>query len=236
MPIGGSTPTGALGYVACAQEILRQAAEREIAIDAIVHCTGSGATQAGLLVGLAGEGDDVAVDGGISVAETRDVIEARVHELAAETAAKLGAAPVPRERVEVLDGYVGPGYGLPTEGMREALELCARLEGLVLDPVYSGKAMAGLIDLRPPGPRSRPTRRSCSSTPAARPRFSPTKTRCWPTPADRQRALEVARERIDCDMLGVRQPERRRVAAALAVELLRRCRSGTDEPSADKFS
>ena len=146
MPIGGSTPTGALGYVSCAQEILQQAAAQEIVIDAVVHCTGSGATQAGLLVGLAGAGGDVAVTG-ISVAESRAIIEDRVYGLAAATAARLDAAAVPRERVEVLDGYVGPGYGLPTEGMREAVELGAHLEGLVLDPVYSGKAMAGLIDL-----------------------------------------------------------------------------------------
>ena len=147
MPIGGSTPTGALGYVVCAQEIAQQATEREIRLDAIIHCTGSGATQAGLLVGLADLGIGAPVIG-VSSAEPRKVIEDRVHELCGETAEKLGSAIViDRKDVEVLDVYVGTGYGLPTEGMREAVDLCARLEGLLIDPVYTGKAMAGLIDL-----------------------------------------------------------------------------------------
>lgn len=147
MPIGGSTPTGALGYVGCAHEILQQTEAMGIVIDAIVHCTGSGATQAGLLVGLAGAGADIPVIG-ISVAEPREVIEPRVRELTAETARKVGlrVPPVP-DHVEVLDDYVGPGYGLPSEAMREAVDLSARLDGLLLDPVYSGKAMAGLIGL-----------------------------------------------------------------------------------------
>lgn len=147
MPIGGSTATGSLGYVGCAQEIQSQAAALGVTVDAIVHCTGSGATQAGLLVGLAGTADDIAVIG-ISVAEAKGPIEERVIELVGETARKAGlTVAIPDERIEVLDDYVGPGYGLPTEGMREALELCAHHEGLLLDPVYSGKAMAGMIDL-----------------------------------------------------------------------------------------
>lgn len=147
MPIGGSTATGALGYVGCAEELVRQGDESGLAMDAIVHCTGSGATQAGLLVGLAMLGNHTPVVG-ISSAEPSGVIEARVHDLCGETAARLSAAVMlERERVEVLDGYVGPGYGLPTEAMREAVHLCAKLEGLLLDPVYTGKAMAGLIDL-----------------------------------------------------------------------------------------
>jgi L-cysteate sulfo-lyase len=145
MPIGGSTATGALGYVGCAQELLQQAAALGIVLDAIVHCTGSGGTQAGLLVGLGGA--DMAVTG-ISVAEPRGTIEKRVYELALETARKLGVRHLPTpDMVEVLDDYVGPGYGLPSEGMQEALELCARQEGILLDPVYTGKAMAGLIGL-----------------------------------------------------------------------------------------
>jgi L-cysteate sulfo-lyase len=147
MPIGGSTATGALGYVGCAEELVRQGDEIGLVMDAIVHCTGSGATQAGLLVGLAVLGSHTPVVG-ISSAEPSDVIEARVHDLCGETVTRLAAAvAIEREHVEVLDGYVGPGYGLPTEAMREAVDLCAKLEGLLLDPVYTGKAMAGLIDL-----------------------------------------------------------------------------------------
>lgn len=146
IPVGGSTPTGALGYVACGQEILEQEAALGLRVDAVVHCTGSGATQAGLLLGLSESGSRIAVIG-ISVAEPRVVIEARVYELMRATAGRLALEPPGRDRVEVLDSYVGPGYGLPTEAMREAVDLCGRLEGLLLDPVYSGKALAGLIGL-----------------------------------------------------------------------------------------
>jgi L-cysteate sulfo-lyase len=126
MPIGGSTATGALGYVGCAEELVRQSSDRGLMVDAIVHCIGSGATQAGLLVGLAVLGNQTPVIG-ISSAEPSAVIEARVHELCGETATKLGSSVV-IEQVDVLDAYVGPGYGLPTEAMREAIDLCARLE------------------------------------------------------------------------------------------------------------
>jgi L-cysteate sulfo-lyase len=144
VPLGGSTPTGALGYVACGQELLQQAEAAGRPIDAVVHCSGSGGTQAGLLVGLQGSGVPVI---GVSCAHDSDTIAGLVLDLANRTLAKLGrAGSFRRQEIEVLDGYVGPGYGVPTPGMLEALDLCARLEGLVLDPVYTGKAMAGLID------------------------------------------------------------------------------------------
>jgi L-cysteate sulfo-lyase len=145
IPIGGSTPTGALGYVACAQELLQQATALSRVIDAVVHCSGSGGTQAGLLVGLRGSGIPVI---GISCAAPRAEIAGLVLDLAQRTAAKLGLpADFVGEDVKVVDDYVGPGYGVPTPGMIEAVDLCARLEGLLIDPVYTGKAMAGLIGL-----------------------------------------------------------------------------------------
>ena len=145
IPIGGSTPVGALGYVGCAQEILQQAAAMGRVIDAVVHCSGSGGTQAGLLVGLRGSGIPVI---GISCAAPRAEIAGLVLDLANSTAAKLGLpADFAAREVEVVDDYVGPGYGVPTPGMIEAVDLCARLEGLLVDPVYTGKAMAGLIGL-----------------------------------------------------------------------------------------
>ena len=145
IPIGGSTPTGALGYVGCAQEILQQAASQGTVIDAVVHCSGSGGTQSGLLVGLRGSGIPVI---GISCAGPEEEIARLVLDLANRTAAKLGqAADFTRGDIEVVDDYVGPGYGIPTPGMIEAVELCARLEGLLIDPVYTGKAMSGLIGL-----------------------------------------------------------------------------------------
>jgi L-cysteate sulfo-lyase len=145
IPIGGSTPTGALGYVGCAQEILQQAASQGTVIDAVVHCSGSGGTQSGLLVGLRGSGIPVI---GISCAGPEEEIAGLVLDLANRTAAKLGqAADFTRADIEVVDDYVGPGYGIPTPGMIEAVDLCARLEGLLIDPVYTGKAMSGLIGL-----------------------------------------------------------------------------------------
>ena len=146
IPIGGSTPVGALGYVAAGLELLAQAEAMGRPIDAIVHASGSGGTQAGLLVALQALGTDVSVLG-ISVSEPKMELEATVSELADQTAGLLGAAAPPRDAVGVVDDYIGSDYGQPTTGMHEAVHVCARLEGLFLDPVYTGKAMAGLIDL-----------------------------------------------------------------------------------------
>jgi L-cysteate sulfo-lyase len=144
IPIGGSTPVGALGYVACGQELLQQAAAQGVVVDAVVHCSGSGGTQAGLLNGLAGSSIPVI---GVSCADPRAEIEAAVLALANATAAKLGGGKFSAADVEVVDEYIGPAYGVPSRDTLEAIELCARLEGLLLDPVYTGKAMAGLIGL-----------------------------------------------------------------------------------------
>ena len=146
IPVGGSTPLGALGYVAAGLELLAQADAQGRPLDAIVHASGSGGTQAGLLTALHALGAEVPVVG-ISVSEPRAELEATVAALAGRTAALLGSAAPPRDAVEVQGGHIGADYGQPTAGMREALRLCARLEGLFLDPVYTGKAMAGLIDL-----------------------------------------------------------------------------------------
>ncbi|MCB9946539.1 MAG: D-cysteine desulfhydrase [Rhodospirillaceae bacterium] len=147
IPGGGSNPTGALGYVEAALELVRQADDMGIAIDHIVHATGSTGTQAGLVAGLVGSNAHIPVTG-ISVRQPREVQEAAVHKLAEETAGLLGVqGGIPRDRVVANSDYVGGGYGVPTEGMAEAVRLAARTEGLLLDPVYSGKGMAGLIDL-----------------------------------------------------------------------------------------
>jgi len=147
IPGGGSNPTGALGYVDCALELVRQADARGLRIDHVVHATGSTGTQAGLLVGLEGMRSGIAVLG-IGVRAPREAQEANVFALAERTAAHVGAKGcVRRERVVANCDYVGPGYGLPTPGMVEAVGLLARLEGILLDPVYSGKGMAGLVDL-----------------------------------------------------------------------------------------
>lgn len=145
MPPGGSTPVGTLGYIGCAQELTAQMDAMDLQFDALVHATGSGATQGGLLAGLHGTRTELPV---IGIAVLYGDIAGKVQGLADRSLALLGAGDaVPAERVEVLDAYVGEAYGLPTPGMVEAVQLCARLEGLFLDPVYTGKAMAGLIDL-----------------------------------------------------------------------------------------
>lgn len=147
IPGGGSNPLGALGYVACANEILDQAFEAGLAFDHIVCASGSCGTHSGLLAGLEGRSAHIPVTG-INVRRPRAEQEANVHKLAEATADLLSLGrPIPQEAVTALDEWVGPGYSLPTPEMVEAVHLLARLEGVLLDPVYTGKAMAGLIGL-----------------------------------------------------------------------------------------
>lgn len=147
IPGGGSNRVGALGYVGCAQELMQQADEMGLRIDRIVTATGSAGTHAGLVVGLQGCNAGVPVLG-IGVRNPKPVQEANVHRLAEATADYVGVTGgIPRAAVEANCNYIGPGYGMPTPGMTEAVLMLARLEGVLLDPVYSGKAMAGLIDL-----------------------------------------------------------------------------------------
>ena len=147
IPGGGSNPVGALGYVDCAREIVVQADEMDLEVHRIVTATGSAGTHAGLVAGLAVMGADIPVLG-IGVRAPKEKQEANVFKLAEETAALLGQpGRVTRERVVADCDYVGEGYGLIDQGVIDALTLAARLDGIVLDPVYSGKAMKGLIAL-----------------------------------------------------------------------------------------
>jgi len=147
IPGGGSNEVGALGYVSCALEILTQANEQQLKIDHVVHATGSAGTQAGLVAGFQACNSNIPVLG-IGVNAPRDIQEERVFQLAKKTAAYIGAeGVVAREDIVANCDYIGNGYGIPTDSMKEALLLLARQEGLLLDPVYSGKGMAGMIDL-----------------------------------------------------------------------------------------
>ncbi|WP_207382980.1 D-cysteine desulfhydrase [Pseudaestuariivita atlantica] len=147
IPGGGSNPTGALGYVNCARELVEQATDIGLGIDALVHATGSSGTQAGLVTGLAALQSDIHLLG-IGVRAPRDKQEGMVFDLAAKTADFMGTGlQIDRDSVRANCDYVGPGYGLPTEGMVKAIKLLARTEGLLFDPVYSGKGLDGLIDL-----------------------------------------------------------------------------------------
>jgi L-cysteate sulfo-lyase len=147
IPGGGSNPTGALGYVDCAFELVTQANRQGLVIDHVVHATGSAGTQAGLAVGLKATNSGIPLLG-IGVGADRKAQEEKVFELATRTAKFAGAdGVVTRDDIVCNCDYIGPGYGLPTEKMNAAVLLAARLEGLLFDPVYTGKALAGMIDL-----------------------------------------------------------------------------------------
>lgn len=149
IPGGGSNPIGALGYVDCAREIVVQADELDLKVDAIVTATGSAGTQAGLAAGLALMNLHWEVRlVGIGVRAPKDRQEEMVFKLACDTARQFDRdGIVYRECIHANCDYVGEGYGLVDQGVIDALKLAARTEGLLLDPVYSGKAMKGLIDL-----------------------------------------------------------------------------------------
>lgn len=147
IPGGGSNPTGALGYVNAAMELISQANDLGLKIDTVVHATGSAGTQAGLSVGLVATNSGVSLLG-IGVRAPKAVQEENVFKLACATAEKAGAAGViRRDHIVANCDYVGEGYGFPAPDTIEAIKMLARLEGILLDPVYSGKGMAGLIDL-----------------------------------------------------------------------------------------
>lgn len=147
IPGGGSNAIGALGYASAAAELVQQADVSGLRIHKIVHATGSAGTQAGLVAGLNAMNAPIDVIG-ISVRAKRDAQIANVHKLACETSELVGVkSELGKDLVEAFDDYVGPGYGQPTDGMVDAISLLAAEEGIFLDPVYSGKGMAGLIGL-----------------------------------------------------------------------------------------
>lgn len=146
IPGGGSNPTGALGYVNCAFELVGQANDRGLVIDHLVTATGSAGTQAGLIAGLQAINAGIPLLG-FGVRAPKDRQEANVFALAQATAEKLGCPGVVRREDVVADcDYVGDGYGIPRPDTIEAIRMLAELEGILLDPVYSGKGAAGLID------------------------------------------------------------------------------------------
>ena len=145
IPVGGSNVIGALGYVDCAQELLAQFAEAGLDVTAIVAPSGSAGMQAGLVAGLHGADSQIPVVG-INVSRSREEQEPKITSLVDEVASFLELPAVPRDRSVGLGDYVGPGYAMPTPEMVQAVRLFAETEGILLDPVYTGKAAAGLID------------------------------------------------------------------------------------------
>lgn len=147
IPGGGSNATGALGYVNCAYELLGQANDRGLAFDHMVTATGSAGTQAGLITGLKAANAGIPLLG-IGVRAPKPKQEENVYNLAVKTAEKMGCPGiVNREDVVANCDYVGAGYGIPGADTIEAIRMFAELEAILLDPVYSGKGAAGLIDL-----------------------------------------------------------------------------------------
>jgi D-cysteine desulfhydrase family pyridoxal phosphate-dependent enzyme len=143
VPLGASTPTGALGFARGISEISASGLKPDV----IVHSTSSGGTQAGMIAGCALFGLGARVIG-ISADESTAALEAIVRVLLSGMAERLGArlsSLTGDQVVEIDDRFVGPGYGIPTAASAEAIEVVARREGIVLDPVYTAKAMAGLI-------------------------------------------------------------------------------------------
>jgi D-cysteine desulfhydrase len=147
IPGGASNAIGALGYAACAEETMNQLNNMRLKIDHIVVPSGSAGTHAGMLVGMLGVNGNIPISG-MNVSRPKDVQEGIVYGLAEKTAELLGVrGGVAREDVVCYAEYVGPGYSLPTESMVEAVKLFSFNEAILLDPVYSGKAAAGLVDL-----------------------------------------------------------------------------------------
>jgi len=147
IPGGGSNAIGSLGYVACAQEILQQAFETDLDIGAIVCTSGSAGTHAGLLTGIIGANAHIPIIG-IGINRKQETQRQAVYDLSKELVDKLDIKKAPvYEDVIVFDDYIGEGYSRVTEGMLDAVKLLARTEAILLDPVYTGKTMAGMIDL-----------------------------------------------------------------------------------------
>jgi len=147
IPGGGSNAMGGLGYVACAQELQQQWFEMGVSFDRIVVGSGSSGTHGGLVAGFVGNGIEVPIVG-IGVSRDPEQQEPLVWNEACAVAELLGLRmPIPREAVRSFGGFWQPKYSLPNADMIEAVQLAARTEGLLLDPVYTGKVMAGLMGL-----------------------------------------------------------------------------------------
>ncbi len=145
IPGGGSNALGSLGYVDCILELQRQCEAAGLRNPHLVHGTGSAGTQAGLVAGVHALALPWPVTG-IGVRAPKPVQEQRVHDLAVKVLEKLGIdRPLPREKVFADDDYIGGGYGQPTAAMVEAVRGLARTEGILADPVYTGKGLAGLF-------------------------------------------------------------------------------------------
>ena len=148
IPAGASDHAlGGLGFAAWAREVQQQEAQLGVFFDPVIVCAVTGSTQAGMIAGFAAQDRPrrvIGIDASARVKETRDQVE----RIARRTAEQIG---VPRElgddEITVLEGWAGDAYGIPVQSTVDAIRLSGRLEGMILDPVYEGKSMAGVVDL-----------------------------------------------------------------------------------------
>ncbi len=141
-------PISGLGYVLCAQETLGQLLDMGLHLDHVVTPSGSSGTHAGFLAGLLGMNEERVLVHGINVRRDKAAQEERIRKVTEGVLDLLDIRrDVPTELVRADDAYLGPGYALTDEGTLEAINMTAKLEGILLDPVYSGKAMAGLMGM-----------------------------------------------------------------------------------------
>lgn len=147
IPLGGSVPVGAAGYVAAVEELAEQLSARDERVDRIIFSSGSGGTHAGILVGVKGLALGARVEGIFNHDKVGGLL-VKIQELAPATAAYLGLELNFDDQDFVLhEAYGAPGYGVITDAEREAIRLLAQTEGIICDPVYTGRALVGLIDL-----------------------------------------------------------------------------------------
>jgi L-cysteate sulfo-lyase len=147
IPLGGSNVMGAAGYVLAMEELMGQLSAAHLNADFLVFASSSGGTHAGIVLGANAHGFR-GQPLGISIDIPAEELQTHVAALATATATHLGLGMLSLAgRVQVNDDYLGDGYGIVGDGEREAIRLVAQLEGILLDPVYTGRAMAGLIDL-----------------------------------------------------------------------------------------
>ncbi|MGT2460140.1 D-cysteine desulfhydrase family protein (plasmid) [Cupriavidus basilensis] len=146
IPGGGYSPFGAIGYLGLVEELRNQAAANGIEIDAVICASGSGCIQSGLHLGNVFHGTRFPIIG-LTINRSVEELWPRIEHDVAVAAEMLGLATPEGLPIEVLDDYIGPAYAQPSAPAMEAIERLAKLEGLLLDPCYTGKAMAGVIDL-----------------------------------------------------------------------------------------
>lgn len=147
IPRGGSNAIGAAGYVLAMQEFMAQVEQQQLTFDTIIFASSSGGTQAGLILGAKVYGYNGRMIG-MSIEHPANEFKARIAALTIATASHLGVETESlSEMIEINDNYLGGGYGVIGETERESIRTLAQLEGILLDPVYTGRAMGGLIDL-----------------------------------------------------------------------------------------